>query len=66
MSGDWRKVVFLIDCYYDEDDIDHENPIYPNCHSLYDDCDCPGPMDDELEYKIVKNEMFAKKKYDEQ
>lgn len=60
MSGLWRKVVFLIDCYYEDEDVDRENPIFPICRSFYDECDCPGPMDDELDYKIVNNEMFAK------
>jgi hypothetical protein len=59
----WLKVVFAADCIYDDEDVEHEFAVCPNCNIDYTDCPCPGPtMDDEYDYKEVKGVMYARKK----
>lgn len=52
---EWRKVVFA-----GETD---EFGMCPVCKDIdYAECDCPGPsMDDEYEYQVIGNDLFARK-----
>lgn len=57
------KVVFAHDCIYDEWDKDRECPICPVCKTDYSECNCPGPMQQDIyDYKEINGVMYAKKK----
>lgn len=63
MSDKWIKVIHAADCIYEDWDEDHECPVCPNCHIDYAECPCPGPtQDEEYDYKLIKGELYAKKK----
>ena len=57
----WKKVIFADDCYAEDWDIDREFIICPICDFQYSDCECPGPTQDEWEYKEIDGVLFAKK-----
>ena len=51
----WKKVIHAYEL-----DQDGNCPV---CNVDYADCECPGPtQDDEYDYKVENNELFAKLK----
>lgn len=56
----WRRVVFAADCTESPDTF---LLICPFCQDCYDECDCPGPtQDDEFVYRECEGRMYARKK----
>ena len=55
--GRWKKVVFAADCY----DCDMcEELICPECEMHYHECDCPGPTQDGIQYKVVGDTLYGR------
>lgn len=54
----WRKVVYAADC--------DEDGNCPLCAIDYSECDCPGPTMDDLEYKWVDGELYARPQTEEE
>jgi hypothetical protein len=55
MRGGWRQVVFAAEC-------DPEGDGLCPCGVDYaDECVCPGPTEDGIEYKEVKGVLFGRK-----
>lgn len=52
----YRRVAFAADMLECEC---CEEPFCPECNDHYADCQCPGPMQDELFYKTVDGVLFA-------
>jgi len=48
----WRKVVYAADC--------DEDGNCPVCGIDYSECDCPGPTMDEMEYRWIDGELYAR------
>ena len=61
-DNDWKRVVFASEC---KPCGMCREPICRYCYEHYADCDCPGPTQDEYEYKEVKGRMYAKLLADE-
>jgi len=61
VAGAWKRVVFADECIYEEWDNDMEMPICPECGIEYADCNCPGPMQDDIyEYTEINGELYAR------
>jgi hypothetical protein len=52
--GRWKRVVFSADC--------DEDGNCPRCGIDYADCNCPGPTQDEMEYREVRGVLWAREK----
>jgi len=58
--SEWQKVVFSDDC---EPCDMCEEPICPVCEDHYADCECPGPMQEDMyEYKSNGEGLLARLK----
>ncbi len=64
MEGNWiwRKVIWAADCK--ECDCCGE-PVCPICDVHYAECDCPGPTQDEVEYKTINGIEYGRMLYDQ-
>jgi len=51
-TSEWKRVVFSADC-----DEDGNCPI---CGIDYTECDCPGPTQDGIEYKIIDGILYGR------
>lgn len=52
----WRRVVFAAEC-------DAEGNC-PHCNFDYADCPCPGPTQDEMEYRVIRGVLHAREARD--
>lgn len=50
--GEWKIVVFSAEC--------DEYGNCPFCEIDYADCGCPGPTQDDMEYKEVDGTLYAR------
>ena len=55
----WKKVVFAADCGIDPI-TEEPNEICPECGGYYEDCDCPGPTQDGIEYKWIEGVLYGR------
>jgi hypothetical protein len=56
----WKKVIFAADCGVDEE-TGEPGEICPQCKKVYaDDCTCPGPTQDGMEYTTFDDILFAR------
>ena len=59
---DWKKVVSLSDCTFEDWDTERECPTCPVCKKDYCDCECPGPHQEYIfEYKLIRGVLHARK-----
>lgn len=55
--SEWKKVVFADECNPCEC---CGEPFCSVCQDHYADCDCPGPTQDEIEYKEEKGVLYGR------
>jgi len=57
----WKRVSFACDCTGFVDDREELGDICSICALVYfDDCQCPGPTEDGMEYKTVDGVLMAR------
>lgn len=61
-DGAWKRVVIAAECEPCEW---CEEPVCYICDEHYATCDCPGPTQDEMEYKEINGVMYAREDPDE-
>lgn len=62
-NNQWKRVIFLSDCIFEEWDEDKEFAVCPVCQIEYSECPCPGPtQDDQYEYKEIDGQLYARLK----
>lgn len=52
MRGDWKLVVFSAEC--------DEDGNCPFCEIDYGRCPCPGPTQDDMEYREIDGVLYAR------
>ena len=53
LKGGWREVVFYADC-------DKETELCPCGLDYAEECICPGPSEENVEYKEIKGILFGR------
>ena len=61
LRGGRREVVYAADCSYNED-ADDPFGVCPCGFDYAEECGCPGPTQDDMEYKEVRGVLFGRKK----
>jgi hypothetical protein len=60
LKGGWREVVFAADCSLNED-TDDGCGLCPCGFDYAEECVCPGPTEDGVEYREVKGVLYGKR-----
>lgn len=53
LKGGWREVCFSAEC--------DEDGLCPCGLDYVEECVCPGPTEEEVEYKEIKGTLYGKK-----